>query len=182
MKIYTKTGDKGQTSLIGGTRVWKSDMRLDAYGTVDELNAFLGLLTTQVLPSGTQEFLFNIQHKLFNIGSSLATDRSKTDLKAASIIYQSDIQNLEDAIDRMNEELPPIRQFILPGGNHAAATAHVCRAITRRAERNILALVQNEIEIEALLIQYINRLSDYFFVLSRYIAVKQGDKEILWKA
>lgn len=181
MKIYTKTGDKGQTSLIGGTRVWKSDLRLDAYGTVDELNAFIGLLTTADLPAELIDFLTGIQHKLFSVGSSLATDLKKTTLKPASVIFEADILALEEAIDSMNANLPPIRQFILPGGNHNAATAHVCRAITRRAERKILQLLQHDTEIDPLLIQYINRLSDYFFVLSRYTTTNQGDKEIFWE-
>jgi cob(I)alamin adenosyltransferase len=182
MKIYTKTGDKGKTSLIGGTRVWKNDARLEAYGTIDELNAFIGVLITSKLPADVQEFLIGIQHQLFTIGSFLATDRSKTEIKSASVIHEADVQALEQEIDRLNESLPPIRKFILPGGSHAGSVAHVCRAITRRAERKILHLVQTGFEIDALLLQYVNRLSDYLFVLSRYLTVSEGNKEIFWES
>jgi len=182
MKIYTKTGDKGKTSLIGGTRVWKNDARLEAYGTIDELNAFIGMLVSGKLPEDIRKFLIGIQHLLFTIGSFLATDRSKTAIKPASIVHEADVQALEQEIDRLNELLPPIRKFILPGGSHAGSIAHVCRAITRRAERKILHLVQTGFEIDALLLQYVNRLSDYLFVLSRYLTVSEGNKEIFWES
>lgn len=181
MKIYTKTGDKGKTSLIGGTRVSKDDLRLDAYGTIDELNSFIGLLTTEELSSDTVVTLQNIQNKLFSVGSHLATDRTKTKIKDASLIYESDILELEKEIDLMDATLPTLKHFVLPGGSKAGAICHVCRTITRRAERNIMKLVQSDIEIDDKILQYINRLSDYFFVLSRFITVNQGYTEIFWK-
>jgi cob(I)alamin adenosyltransferase len=182
MKIYTKTGDKGQTGLIGGTRVWKNDARLEAYGTIDELNAFMGMLVTSALSENVTEFLMSIQHQLFTVGSFLATDRTKTEIKPASIVHEAAVQALEHEIDRMNELLPPIRKFILPGGSHAGSIAHVCRAVARRAERKILDLVQTGLEIDTLLLQYMNRLSDYLFVLSRYITINEGNKEIFWES
>lgn len=181
MKIYTKTGDKGETSLIGGTRVWKNNPRIEAYGTIDELNSHLGLLTTYQLQNEDVEFLQQIQHKLFSIGSYLATDINRTDLKAASILTEEDVVTLEKAIDRMDATLPELKNFVLPGGSAAAATAHICRTITRRAERRMLDLINNNIDIADLILQYINRLSDYFFTLSRYIVVSEGNKEFLWK-
>lgn len=181
MKIYTKTGDKGETSLIGGTRVWKNNPRIEAYGTIDELNSHLGLLTTYQLQNEDVEFLQQIQHKLFSIGSYLATDINRTDLKAASILTEEDVATLEKAIDRMDATLPELKNFVLPGGSAAAATAHICRTITRRAERRMLDLINNNIDIADLILQYINRLSDYFFTLSRYIVVSEGNKEFLWK-
>lgn len=181
MKIYTKTGDKGETSLIGGTRVWKNNPRIEAYGTIDELNSHLGLLTTYQLQNEDVEFLQQIQHKLFSIGSYLATDINRTDLKAASILTEEDVMTLEKAIDRMDATLPELKNFVLPGGSAAAATAHICRTITRRAERRMLDLINNNIDIADHILQYINRLSDYFFTLSRYIVVSEGNKEFLWK-
>lgn len=181
MKIYTKTGDKGKTGLIGGTRVWKNDSRIEAYGTVDELNAFVGVLNSFQLESTEQTCLRNIQYKLFVIGSHLATDRSAADLHAASIITESDITYLENEIDRMNADLPPLKYFVLPGGSKAGAAAHVCRTVTRRAERRILDLTQANNEIDNLILIYINRLSDYFFILSRYLTVNEGCKEFFWK-
>lgn len=181
MKIYTKTGDKGETSLIGGTRVWKNNPRIEAYGTIDELNSYVGLLTTYPLQKDDIEFLQQIQHKLFSIGSYLATDLNHTDLKAASILTEEDVISLEKAIDRMDATLPELKNFVLPGGSAAAATAHICRTITRRAERRMLDLINLNIDIADLILQYINRLSDYFFTLSRYIVVGEGNKEFLWK-
>lgn len=181
MKIYTKTGDKGETSLIGGTRVWKNNPRIEAYGTIDELNAHLGLLTTYPLQKNDIEFLQQIQHKLFSIGSYLATDLSRTDLKSASILSEEDVVSLEEAIDRMDATLPELKNFVLPGGSAAAATAHICRTITRRAERRMLDLINDRIDISEHILQYINRLSDFFFTLSRYIVVSEGNKEFLWK-
>lgn len=181
MKIYTKTGDKGETSLIGGTRVWKNNPRIEAYGTIDELNSHLGLLTTYPLQKSDIEFLQQIQHKLFSIGSYLATDLSRTDLKSASILSEEDVVSLEEAIDRMDATLPELKNFVLPGGSAAAATAHICRTITRRAERRMLDLINDRIDIAEHILQYINRLSDFFFTLSRYIVVSEGNKEFLWK-
>ena len=181
MKIYTKTGDDGHTGLIGGTRVWKNNPRIEAYGTVDELNAHIG--TLWVLP-GTEELreiLQRIQFQLFTIGSNLATDLEATPLNAASVVTEDDIQQLESEIDRMDAALPPLRYFVLPGGTLATATAHVCRTITRRAERRVLDLQASGLAVEPLIVKYLNRLSDYFFTLSRYLSVKEGVEEFFWK-
>ncbi|MDO9634557.1 MAG: cob(I)yrinic acid a,c-diamide adenosyltransferase [Paludibacter sp.] len=181
MKIYTKTGDNGQTGLIGGQRVWKNNIRLEAYGTIDELNAFIGVLTTASLPESVLTFLQLIQNKLFVVGSHLATDQTQIELKAASIIREQDILDLELEIDRMDVSLPQLDNFVLPGGSVGGATSHVCRTITRRAERRILDLLQSDIDIDALILKYVNRLSDYFFTLSRYLTIIEGHKEFFWK-
>jgi len=180
MKLYTKTGDKGQTGLIGGTRVAKNDVRLEAYGTVDELNSFIGMLTTSEISSQELEFLRYIQHKLFTIGSCLATDTSKVPLNLASILDQDSILRVEHEIDRLDAELVELNSFILPGGSKSGALCHVCRTITRRAERrlfdvDLIYMVDKQILI------FFNRLSDYFFVLSRYLTVNSGCEEICWK-
>ena len=140
MKIYTKTGDKGMTSLVGGTRVAKTDVRLEAYGTVDELNAHLGLLVAYLSDGDDKTFLRQVQDTLFAVGSHLATDRRKTELKAASIITPGQVEAVERAIDSIDRLLPPLTAFVLPGGSLAAAQCHVCRTVCRRAERRILAL------------------------------------------
>lgn len=181
MKIYTKTGDKGQTSLIGGTRVPKNNPKIEAYGTIDELNSFVGLLSTYPQAQSELEFLREIQHKLFNIGSNLATDTSKTSMLKASIITEEDILQMESAIDKLDADLPELTNFVLPGGSAAGSMAHVCRTVTRRAERRVLDLISQEYAIDPIILKYINRMSDYFFTLSRYITVNECNKEILWK-
>lgn len=181
MKVYTKTGDEGETGLIGGTRVWKNNPRIEAYGTIDELNSFVGLLRSNEIPPQEQSILEIIQHKLFAIGSHLATDRSISDLKAASIIHEKDILMLEEEMDRMDLNLPALTNFVLPGGSGANALCHVCRTVTRRAERRILDLREVDAAPDALILKFVNRLSDYFFTLSRYISVKQGNTEFFWK-
>ena len=180
MKIYTKTGDKGETGLIGGTRVSKSDPRIEAYGTVDELNSFIGLLGSYEALSSESHMLETIQHRLFVIGSYLATDTSKTEISYKSIIKDTDITKIEAEIDRMNQLLPELNAFILPGGSTEGSICHVCRTISRRAERRIIDITKTQ-AIDNEIIIYINRLSDYFFILSRYISLKIGAKEILWK-
>jgi len=180
MKIYTKTGDDGLTGLIGGTRVPKNDLRIEAYGTVDELNSFIGLLSSYPLLEEELEYLEKIQHRLFAVGSHLATDREKTAIDTASIISDEDISELESSIDRLNENLPALKAFILPGGSAEGSVCHVCRTVSRRAERRIMDVSQIY-NIDKQIIIYINRLSDYFFVLSRFITLKKGNKEILWK-
>ena len=180
MKIYTKTGDGGETGLVGGTRVPKTDARLDAYGTVDELNSFVGLLLTYPMNNENRDFLQNIQHRLFTLGAYLATDQSKTTLHAASVLKSEEISAIEVEIDRLNEVLPPLQAFILPGGVGAAAVCHVCRSVARRAERNICQLL-NVYPIDNLVLIYINRLSDYFFSLARFINMENKEKEICWK-
>lgn len=179
MKIYTKTGDKGTTSLVGGTRVPKMHIRLEAYGTVDELNSNLGLLITYLPDGKDKDFLQQVQDRLFAVGSHLATDREKMELKEASIISSEQVEMVEREIDRLDTLLPPLSAFILPGGSRGAAVCHVCRTVCRRAERRILALAE-QVEIASELLAYVNRLSDYLFVLSR--KMNQDDKkgEIFW--
>ena len=175
MKIYTKTGDKGTTSLVGGTRVLKTHIRLEAYGTVDELNSNLGLLITYLLDGKDKDFLQQVQDRLFAGGSHLATDREKMELKEASIISSEQVEMVEREIDRLDTLLPPLSAFILPGGSRGAAVCHVCRTVCRRAERRILALAE-QVEIASELLAYVNRLSDYLFVLSR--KMNQDDKKV----
>lgn len=179
MKIYTKTGDKGMTSLVGGTRVAKTDVRLEAYGTVDELNAHLGLLVAYLSDGDDKTFLRQVQDTLFAVGSHLATDRRKTELKAASIITPGQVEAVERAIDSIDRLLPPLTAFVLPGGSLGAAQCHVCRTVCRRTERRILALA-DEVEIAPELLAYVNRLSDYLFVLSRKINLDADKDEIFW--
>lgn len=177
--VYTKTGDKGTTSLVGGTRVPKTHVRLEAYGTVDELNSNLGLLITY-LPEGEEKtFLQGIQHRLFKVGSYLATDREKMEPRASSIISIEEVECMEKEIDRMENEFEPFRAFILPGGSRGSAVAHICRTVCRRAERRILVLAE-QTEIASELLAYVNRLSDYLFVLSRKINHDEKKDEIFW--
>ena len=164
MKIYTKTGDAGTTSLVGGKRVPKDCARLESYGTVDELNAHVGLLLTYVSENQDRECLISIQNRLFVVGAQLATEAP----------------NLENNIDKASEGLPKWRGFTLPGGCREAAIAHVCRTVCRRAERRILTLNSEE-EVDPQLIKYINRLSDYFYVLALRLNFLHGTEEILWK-
>ncbi len=180
MKIYTKTGDNGETGLIGGTRVSKSDVRIEAYGTVDELNSYIGLLMCYDALEMQKDILEIIQNKLFVIGSHLATDTNVTEISDKSIISEKDIVKIELEIDKMNAELPELRAFILPGGCIEASFCHICRTISRRAERRIIEMKINY-NTDIQIIKYINRLSDYFFTLARYVSLKIGAKEILWK-
>ena len=178
MKIYTKTGDKGSTSLFSGGRVLKSDLRIKAYGSVDELNSFIGLLIACEINHNFKEILINIQHKLYNLGSLLAVKgKPKYELPK---IKEKDIQFLETEIDKISTELPPLKNFILPGGNMQVAQCHVCRTICRRAERELVELSQTE-EIDFLLVKYLNRLSDYLFALSRIISKETNAIETVWK-
>ena len=179
-KIYTKTGDSGKTSLIGGTKVPKSHIRIQSYGTVDELNAFTGLLRDQLSDAHSRELLLEIQDRLFTIGSSLACDPVKEIAMKIPDLKESDILLLEDEIDRMNDKLPEMKSFILPGGHVSVSTAHICRTICRRAERLIVELDEKEQLDQPLIIKYLNRLSDYFFVLARWIGHLLGAAEIKW--
>ncbi|MDR3128727.1 MAG: cob(I)yrinic acid a,c-diamide adenosyltransferase [Tannerellaceae bacterium] len=180
-KVYTKGGDKGWTSLVGGVRIPKSDLRIESYGTVDELNSFIGLLRVTVNEKRDKDFLLLVQHKLFSIGAYLATDTKKTDPVAPSKLTEADIQCVEEEIDHLDGGLPPMRAFVLPGGNYNAAIAHVCRTICRRAERGICLLAQKA-SVDDLLLTFINRLSDYFFVLARKESLNNGENEIVWEA
>lgn len=178
-KVYTKTGDQGTTSLVGGTRVSKTDARLESYGTVDELNAQLGLLMTYLTDEIDRDFLLKIQHKLFVVGSYLATDQEKVALNQASIILLSDIEVIERQIDQIDEQLPPINRFIIPGGGREAAICHVCRTVCRRAERRILALATHCC-LDKNVMVFMNRLSDYLFLLSRKLNITNNKNEIFW--
>ena len=177
--IYTRTGDKGTTSLVGGQRVSKADRRIESYGTIDELNSFIGLLMTAIDDAEDEQFLLFIQHKLFTIGSYLATDQSTTELKIESQVTQESIEKIEHEIDRIDETLPKMKNFVLPGGCRSASLAHVCRTVCRRAERRIYSLAE-QAEVEDPVLIFVNRLSDYLFVLARKECLKHNGKEIIW--
>ncbi len=179
MKIYTKFGDKGKTSLFGGTVVDKDNVRIEAYGTVDELNSFLGALTCQLEEDDIRDVLFSVQNQLFNIGSLLAADPSKKSF--VPDLQEGDITFLENAIDDMNIHLPELKYFILPGGSNQVSSAHICRTICRRAERRVITLTNEDNKLSPLIIKYLNRLSDYFFVLARRIGQLQNVPEIKWQ-
>lgn len=180
-KIYTRTGDKGTTSLVGGVRVSKTNVRLEAYGTVDELNAYIGWLVTSVSDTDSKELLQAVQHKLFSIGSYLATDQKQTELRVESRVSEEHILRLEKEIDEMHTYLPELSGFILPGGSQAAAICHVCRTVCRRAERRIYALEEaTGEEIDENVKRFVNRLSDYLFVLSRKLNHLTHSDEIYW--
>jgi cob(I)alamin adenosyltransferase len=181
-KIYTKTGDKGGTSLIGGVRVPKSHIRIEAYGTVDELNSFIGMVNDIAHDKTISEWLREIQDRLFTVGSVLATAPDKDVKMKLPDVHDSDVKWLEEHIDEMNEELPEMRSFILPGGNLASSTCHVARCVCRRAERICVAMQENNEYIPELIIQYLNRLSDFLFVLARYIAHENGAEDLPWRA
>lgn len=177
--IYTRTGDKGTTSLVSGQRVSKADRRIESYGTIDELNSFIGLLMTAIEDPEDEKFLLFIQHKLFTIGSYLATDQSTTELKIESQVTQESIEKIEHEIDRIDETLPKMKNFVLPGGCRSASLAHVCRTVCRRAERRIYSLAE-QAEVEDPVLIFVNRLSDYLFVLARKECLKHNGKEIIW--
>lgn len=185
MKIYTKTGDKGKTSLFGGTRVDKHHIRINAYGTVDELNSWLGLLRDQKMDTHSQEILIATQDKLFTVGAILATDPDKAQLKSGKErlnipkVLLSDVELLEKEIDSMNESLPPMTHFILPGGHTTVSYCHITRTVCRRAERMVSLLHENE-PVDELVLIYLNRLSDYLFVLARKLSMDLNANEIKW--
>lgn len=181
-KIYTKTGDLGRTSLIGGTKVPKSNTRIESYGTVDELNSFIGLVSDYLQDEGIKNMLKEIQDRLFTIGSSLACDPEREPLMKIPDLKEADIKLLENEIDRMNDMLPVMKNFILPGGNVAVSTAHIARCVCRRAERLCVGVLESGGFVEPLVIKYLNRLSDYLFVLARYIGHIFNVQEIVWKA
>lgn len=178
MKIYTKTGDKGKTSLFGGKRVAKHDIRIEAYGTVDELNSYIGLIRDQEIEETYIATLIEIQDRLFTIGSILATEANNDKVKIPKII-ESDINFLESEIDKMNENLPEMRSFVLPGGHTIVSYCHITRCVCRRAERIVSHLSELE-EVELIVLQYLNRLSDYLFVLARKIVVDKAVDEVTW--
>jgi cob(I)alamin adenosyltransferase len=178
-KIYTKTGDKGQTGLIGGTRISKFDIRIEAYGTVDELNSYVGLIRDQTIEEHSRTILIEIQDRLFTIGSLLAADPEKNKMTLPQI-SETDVELLEKEIDAMNEHLPEMKFFVLPGGHTTISFCHVARCVCRRAERCVLRL-NEQAEVNELVYKYLNRLSDYLFVLSRKITHDFKAIETPWK-
>ncbi len=184
-KVYTRRGDAGQTDIIGGIRISKTDVRLEAYGTVDELSSHLGLLAAMLnqcddASKAERDNIIRIQNNLFNVCSHLATDQSQTPLYPSAQLAEGETQLLEQAIDSMNAQLAEPQGFILPGGTMAAAQAHVCRTVCRRAERRIAALAEIAI-VGPEISQYINRLSDYLFILAKIINFNTGHSEIVWQ-
>jgi cob(I)alamin adenosyltransferase len=179
MKIYTKTGDEGTTSLFGGKRVSKSELRIDTYGTVDELNSWMGVLRDQEVNQKRKDVLIEIQDRLFTIGSILATEPENTKVKIPSLL-ESDVIFLEKGMDDMDALLQPMRFFVLPGGHASISWGHVARTVCRRAERLVIGLDQHE-KVDPLVIKYLNRLSDYLFVLCRMMTLELGVQETPWK-
>lgn len=185
MKIYTKTGDKGKTSLFGGTRVPKYNLRIEAYGTVDELNSHIGLIRDQKIDKNTFSVLVKVQNELFTLGAMLATPKDKEVLKSGKErlnipkIMEADIHFLENEIDVMNEKLPAMTNFVLPGGHTTVSFCHIARCVCRRAERIVVNLGEEE-EINYITISYLNRLSDYLFVLARKLTIDNRATEVAW--
>jgi cob(I)alamin adenosyltransferase len=181
-KIYTKTGDNGSTSLIGGTKVLKSHIRIEAYGTVDELNSHIGLCRDLITEEHSRSLLLEIQDRLFTIGASLACDPEKEPGLRIPDLKEPDISLLEKEIDVMNDRVPPMKSFVLPGGHLTVSQLHIARCVCRRAERCCVQLAVESPGEDPIIIKYLNRLSDYLFVLSRYAAVLLHAEEIKWRA
>lgn len=180
-KIYTKTGDKGKTSLIGGTKVSKAHLRIEAYGTVDELNSHIGLCRDHQTDDHGRDILQEIQDRLFTLSSALACDPEKETKMKIPDLKESDITLLEKEIDRMTDQLPPMKSFILPGGHPVVSQLHITRCVCRRAERSCVRLEEENEEVAPIIMIYLNRLSDYLFVLARYTAHLLNVAEIPWK-
>jgi cob(I)alamin adenosyltransferase len=187
MKIYTKKGDSGTTQLIGGTRVAKHHVRIEAYGTVDELNSFIGLIRDQSISDHHKKILIEIQDRLFTIGASLASDPEKSKTRGEQSrtmkipdLNEADVSLLEKEIDAMDAQLPEMKSFVLPGGNTVVSFCHIARCVCRRAERLATHLSEKDF-VDALVLKYLNRLSDYLFVLSRMLAKETGAEEVAWK-
>lgn len=180
-KIYTKTGDLGKTSLIGGTKVLKSEFRIEGYGSIDELNSHFGLVGDHVNQFYPAEKIKEIQDRLFTIGSSLACDPEKETKMAIPDLNDSDITFLEKEIDEMTAQLEPIRFFILPGGHPTVSIIHIARCVCRRSERAVVRMQQHGEAVEPIIIKYLNRLSDYLFTLARFAAHKLEVKEVRWE-
>ena len=178
MKVYTKKGDNGTTQLIGGTRVPKNHQRIEAYGTVDELNSYVGLIRDQAIDANSKNVLIEVQDRLFTIGALLASDPGKSKMTLPEIQDQ-DVLRLEKEMDQMNENLPEMRSFILPGGHTTVSFCHIARCVCRRAERFTTELSEDTIQ-RVLILQYLNRLSDYLFVLSRHLSRELGAEEVAW--
>ena|SRR5436190_6697423 len=180
IKIYTKTGDNGMTSLLGGTKVLKSDLRIEAYGTVDELNSYVGLCRDLVADNAAKNVLREIQDRLFTIGASLACDPQKEPKMKIPDLKEQDVELLEKEMDRINDVLPEMKNFILPGGHPTVSHLHIARCVCRRAERCCVRLQEGRTE-EGLIIKYLNRLSDYLFILARFVAHLLQVGESPWK-
>ncbi|MBC74845.1 MAG: ATP:cob(I)alamin adenosyltransferase [Halobacteriovoraceae bacterium] len=186
MKVYTKTGDKGETGLVGGTRISKSDLRLETYGEVDELNSFIGAIHSalkyeKVSISGSETLEF-VQNVLFNLGSKLACESHSWETFKLPDVNAEDINRLENSMDEFDKELEPLKNFILPNGSMAASSCHIARSVCRRAERRLVQFSKaHPTETPENSIQFLNRLSDYLFIYSRYINLKLGEKETIWK-
>jgi len=181
MKIYTKTGDDGSTKLFGGKNVSKDDIRVHCYGTIDELNSFIGFTRDQILDVRCRTNLLNIQILLFDIGAHLATESEKAGINnQLPALDVAEIENLEREIDKIQSQLPELKHFILPGGHPAASACHLARSVCRRAERAVVTLAREE-EIHEVIIPFLNRLSDYLFVLARYVGRELGVNEIKWE-
>ncbi len=178
--IITKTGDEGKTSLIGGTKILKSDLRIEAYGTVDELNSYIGLVNDYCIDEHSKVILKEIQDRLFTIGSALACDPAKETKLHIPDLHESDVVLLENEIDKMNETLAEMKHFILPGGHPSVSVTHIARCVCRRAERCCVNLQTKENAVAPLIIKYLNRLSDYLFVLARFISHTLNVPEITW--
>lgn len=181
MKIYTKTGDSGTTGLVGGKRVPKTHVRLEAYGTVDELSAHLGVLQTYLSSEEDASLIQWVQNRLFDLSSRLATEDDSPYLAQMAMIGDDEVARLEKAIDEVQQELPPLRSFVLPGGSRGSAFCHVCRTVCRRAERRVLAMVDEEIAVDERIVAFLNRLSDFLFVLARKMNNLSGCEEIFWE-
>lgn len=179
-KVYTKSGDKGMTGLVGGVKVRKTNSRIEAYGTVDELSAHLGLLASFMKDGDDKNLIYRTQKNLFTVCSYLATDKNQTPLAPSYTLDPGEVRILEEEIDAINANIPPLNSFLLPGGSHEAAIAHVCRTVCRRAERRIFFLAETT-ELDEEVLQYINRLSDYLFVLARKLNFVDGVREKIWK-
>ena len=180
-KVYTKTGDKGETSLIGGTRVAKNDIRLEAYGTIDELNSHIGLLRSYIPEKELLAVIIDIQNQLFNIGYFLAVDNSAPVKKSNIKLREVKIEALEKQMDTMEQELPPLTGFVLPGGHQAISFCHIARTVCRRAERRVTGMME-KYEVDPWIIRYLNRLSDFLFVLSRHLTYYFHIDEIHWNS
>ena len=181
LKIYTKTGDSGKTSLIGGTKVSKSNIRIETYGTIDELNSYIGLVNDNCNDEHSKDILKEIQDRLFTIGSSLACDPDKEQKLKIPDLKEADVELLEKEMDAMNEKLPEMKHFILPSGHVSVSTSHIARCVCRRAERWCVNMQEQNLFVEPIIIKYLNRLSDYLFVLARYSGHVLQVDEIAWK-
>ena len=179
-KIYTKTGDRGKTSLIGGTKVLKSDQRIEAYGTIDELNSWIGYIIDFINDFSANHVLREVQDRLFTIGSSLACDPEKETRLSIPDLHEEDVKRLENEMDAIAETLPEMKHFILPGGHSSVSVTHIARCVCRRAERCCVKLSSSDGKVDPLVLKYLNRLSDYLFILARYLSKKHNSQEIAW--